>query len=284
MTCYGPDAVYLEEDIVGVDNEHRQFTCLLQEQSCWANVCTEPGMVAFMAANAASALPGTVTSIEVHLSAGVLKNALSAGLPHTTQRGPAVAAAAGAISRQPERGLTILGDLTPTQVDEALSLVAAGSVKVKWDTSHQGVYGKCIVRNSEHTSEVVVSGSHTGIVEQRLDGKPVPTPDGHGRNSGLSILRGWTFDHLIDTVMTLPASEFGWLLDGARSCVNLSEADSPNPQAHLATPREACAALSCDGTPLTEAAGRTFKAIEARMSGTPWPVLTSGGKIGRAHV
>ncbi|MEX0974051.1 MAG: L-serine ammonia-lyase, iron-sulfur-dependent, subunit alpha [Bacillota bacterium] len=259
------------------EDQSQELIRLLREQSCWANVCTEPGMVAFMASKAAALLREQPTSIEIHLSGGVLKNALSAGLPHTTEKGPAVAAAAGAVARQPEKGLTILGDLTPSQVDEALGLVRTGRVTVKWDTCRLGVYGKCIVRSAGHVAEVVVSGSHTRVAEQRLDGRPVFASDDHPVTAGLSSLRSWTFDRLIDTVLSLETSELTWLLEGAKSCIGLSETNTLDPARLSATPEDACAALSCSGTPMTDAAGRTFKAIQARMSGTPWPVLTSGG-------
>ena len=277
MTYCGYDAICLGGDVVKAEDQSQELIRLLREQSCWANVCTEPGMVAFMASKAAALLREQPTSIEIHLSGGVLKNALSAGLPHTTERGPAVAAAAGAVARQPEKGLTILGDLTPSQVDEALGLVRTGRVTVKWDTCRLGVYGKCIVRSAGHVAEVVVSGSHTGVAEQRLDGRLVFASDDHPVTAGLSSLRSWTFDRLIDTVLSLETSELTWLLEGAKSCIGLSETNTLDPARLSATPEDACAALSCSGTPMTDAAGRTFKAIQARMSGTPWPVLTSGG-------
>lgn len=255
-----------------------EFIRLLKEQSCWANVCTEPGMVAFMAAKTAALLDEPPANVEVHLSSGVLKNALSAGLPHTDRRGPAVAAAAGAVARQPEKGLTILGDLTEEQVKQALGMVDSGRVTAKWDTGHPGVYGKCVIRTAGHVAEVVVSGSHTGVVSQSVDGHPVALSGHASGGSGLAPLRGWTFERLVDVVMSLDTAELSWLLDGAKSCVGLSEAgDGSKREWSQATPEEACAALSCDGTPVIEAAGRTFKAIQARMSGTPWPVLTSGG-------
>jgi len=235
-------------------------------------------MVAFMAAKAASTLPDGFESIEVHLSGGILKNALSAGLPHTTERGPAVAAAAGAIARHPERGLTILGDLNPSDVQDAVRLVKAGRVTVKWDTQHNSVYGKCIIKGSGHTAEVVVAGSHTGVVEHRLDGNSLAVATGSGMVPGLSAIRNWTFDRLIEAAMSLEPKELEWLLKGAESCAVLAEASSPGALGcSTVTPTEAMAALSCCDTPMTDAAGRTFQAIQARMSGTPWPVLTSGG-------
>ena len=258
-------------------DDRQQLTRLLREQACWANVCTEPGMVAFMAANAASMMDEEISEIEIHLSGGVLKNALSAGLPHTTERGPAIAAAAGALSRMPEKGLTILGELTSDQVKKALQMVQHGRVKVKWDTRHQGVHGKCIVRSAHHVAEVTVSGSHTAVVDRTLDGKSIAPLGGRGSGEGLASLKSWTFDHLVDIVMSVAPSELSWLLEGARSCANLSERKDLSLGSLPAAPENACAALSCNRTVMVEAAERTVRAIQARMSGIPWPILTSGG-------
>ncbi len=88
-------------------------------------------------------------------------------------------------------------------MNQALSLVAAGMTKVKWDSAYDGVYGKCIVRTQNHRAEVVVQGAHTRITEERLDGDLVASRllrkqiglrplarmhsrslDGHGSNFG----------------------------------------------------------------------------------------------------
>lgn len=251
---------------------------MLREQASWANVCTEPGMVAFMASKAAALADEDPVSIEVHLSSGILKNALSAGLPHTTRKGPDVAAAAGAIARRPDKGLTILGELTEEQVNQALKLVESGQVNIKWDNNHSGVYGKCIVNTAHHSAVVVVSGSHTRVTEEHLDGRFVTVSPSPVNGSGLSPLKAWTFEQLIDTVMDISPADLMWLLEGAESCVRLSEANSGWGALDLgAMPEKACAALSCTGNLVTEAAERTFRAIQARMNGVPWPILTSGG-------
>ncbi len=261
--------------------DSRELMRILKEQACWANVCTEPGMVAFMASKAVSLLDEPFLSIEIHLSGGILKNALSAGLPHTDLKGPEVAAAAGAVSGSPDKGLTILGDLSREAVAEASDLVARGVVSVKWDAEHGGIYGKCIARSAHHTAEVVVSGSHTGIVEEKVDGSLV---DGASRGvspPGLSVLRAWTFDRLLEAVMAVPIEELGWLLEGAKSCSGLAQSGAAlselSDPSLTASPDRALAALSCPENLVIGAAGHAFRAIYARMSGAPWAVLTSAG-------
>jgi L-cysteine desulfidase len=256
----------------------KEFMRVLKEQACWANVCTEPGMVAYMASKAAALAGEEPVTIEVHLSGGILKNALSAGLPHTTRKGPDVAAAAGTIARKPEKGLTILGEISEEEMTEALRIVDQGRVIVKWDARHDGIYGKCILKTANHTAEVKVSGSHTGLAELILDGSAIAVSGSSDGSSGLSSLRDWTFNRLIDVVMALDPSEFGWLAEGADSCVRLSEAGSASSATSLgAIPEVACTVLRCDSTSLTEIASQAFRAIDTRMSGLPWPVVTSAG-------
>jgi len=234
-------------------------------------------MVAFVAAKAASLLDEPLVSVEIHLSGGILKNALSAGLPHTNEKGPALAAAAGAVSRDFRKGLTILGDLTSSQIDEAIALVRAGRVSVKWDTKHSAVYGKCIAKTKSHCAVAVVSGSHTSVTEESLDGRPIASGANGTSGAGLSGLRGWTFDRLVDAVMSIDPRELGWLLEGAKSNIGLSETDPSAAASLTEVSKEACSVLSCDETLITQAAGLTSRAIDMRMSGKPWPILTSSG-------
>ncbi len=249
---------------------------LLKEQSAWASVCTEPAMVALAAAQAVGALGEPPVSITVYLSAGVLKNALSAGLPRTARRGPEIAAALGAISRAPELGLTILGNVSERELDEALKMVAAGKVTVQWARDHDGVYGKCVVKGTHHVAEAVIERSHTNITRVSRDGKPTESCVTEGRHSDLRVLRDWDLGRLLVAALDLDVSRLGWLLQGARSCVRLTERSPELLPENLIGFAWICSSDSC-GTPIVEVANRVARAIAARMSGVPWPVVTSGG-------
>jgi len=261
----------------GPDDSQR-FVRILREQACWANVCTEPGMVALMTARAADLAGEPALQIEVCLSGGILKNALSAGLPHIQVKGPDIAAAAGAVVRDPSKGLTILGNLSEAQMGEALSLARAGRVTVKWDSAHQGVYGKCILRTKNHVAEVVVEGSHTNITEEKLDGRLLVSAASTSTTSGLFALREWKFERLIDIIMSVDPVELDWLLQGARSSSDLAEAADDLACCHdIVMWPASCTTVSSGDWPAMEAANRAAKAICARMNGCAWPVLTSGG-------
>lgn len=249
---------------------------LLKEQAAWATVCTEPAMVALSAAKAAHTLGEPPVSIEVYLSGGVLKNALSAGLPHTAKKGPELAAALGALSAKPELGLTILGNVTESDLDEALDMAASGKVKVHWEREREGVYGKCVARGANHIAEAVIERSHTNITMVALDGRPAEACATEAKRSDLSALREWDFPRLVEAALMIDASRLEWLLEGARSCVRLSEKAPGLVAEDMIDFTWVCSSDSC-GTPIVDVANRVSRAIFARMSGVPWPVVTSGG-------
>lgn len=249
---------------------------LLREQSTWASVCTEPAMVALAAAQAARVLGEPPQSIEVHLSGGVLKNALSAGLPHTTQKGPEIAAALGAIAADPSKGLTILGSITDEQLDQAFEMAASGRVAVRWAREHKGVYGKCVVRGARHTAEAVIERSHTNFTRVLLDGQSAQACATEGRKSDLAVLREWSLTRLLDAVFGVQWTQMRWLLQGARSCVRLADESRRLVSDDTISPDWVCSSPACE-TSIIEVAGSVSRAISARMEGIPWPVVTSGG-------
>jgi L-cysteine desulfidase len=249
---------------------------LLEEQSVWANVCTEPGMVALTASKAASLTDEFPDRIEVHLSGGVLKNALSAGLPNTSTKGPDMAAAIGAVVKKPEDGLNILGNATDEQLEKAMSLVSSGKVQVKWARGHDGVYARCVIRTKSHEAEAVVQGSHTNFVRVSFDGSVIESASLTDGGSSLRPLRGWTFHRLLEAVYSLDLNDLDWLLEGARACTCLAE-KSQTVAERVILPVRSNHRDSGKDMSMIDVAGNVSKAICARMNGVSWPVVTSGG-------
>lgn len=233
-------------------------------------------MVALAAAKAARVLGEPPQSIEVHLSSGILKNALSAGLPNTAEKGPEVAAALGALSADPDKGLTILGSASDDLLDLALEMVASGKVAVYWARERQGVYGKCVVRGAHHTAEAVIENSHTNFTEVLLDGESAQTCATEARTSDLTVLRGWNIPRLLEAVFSIETSWAEWLLQGARSCVKLAESSKDPSSPDTISPAWVCSSPSCE-TSIIDVVDSVSRAISARMGGVSWPVVTSGG-------
>ena len=100
-------------------NEIRQITALMRREVVPATGCTEPAAVALAVAYAASLVDSAPKSIEVLLSANMLKNAMGVGIPGTGTFGIPIAIALGAILAQPEKQLELLDSFTEEELQRA---------------------------------------------------------------------------------------------------------------------------------------------------------------------
>jgi len=264
---------------------------LIRREAQEALGCTEPGMIALAAARARRLAGGQPIRITVWASGPVLKNAQAVGLPGTEARGVAVAAALGAVAGDPGRGLRVLDTLTATHVAEALDLVERGSVAVKLEPDRQGVFTRVELVAGEHRAEVAITGSHTNIVLETLDGKPVterrdsarrpvsgtsdpPAAAGAGAarvEAGLSALpletlRAVPFADAFQAVMQTEPAEFSYLVEGALGNLELAErtlrGEGRQAASHLVE------ALRRLGRPRT--ARRAVVPLSRRPTATPW--------------
>jgi L-cysteine desulfidase len=258
---------------------------LVTEHAQLATICTEPAMVALAASKARGLLETMPDRVEVSMSPGVLKNALSAGLPRGDRKGPAVAAALGSVLGDNGKGLQVLADVTPEEVEIAYDFVDAGKVQVSCEDGITGVYACATAYSGGHVAEVVISGSHTNVTAMTLDGKPVFEKTAV-KSGSLNRLRDMSFDDLYSACMSTDFHELEFLLDGAKSDVRLAlESEQSQNCRHSLNgvedgaqllPGVPCSALASDDL-LSRVHQRVLGAISARMGGTPWPVLTSGG-------
>ena len=81
---------------------------LLKKEIVPAQGCTEPVAVAYAVSLAAERLGSTATEVRLRLSANIIKNALGVGIPGTGMVGIEIAAALGAVIRQPAKKLEVL--------------------------------------------------------------------------------------------------------------------------------------------------------------------------------
>lgn len=253
---------------------------MLKQQSQYATVCTEPAMIALAVQEARKLLGRSPHSVQVTTSPGVFKNALSAGLPCGDRKGPVTAAALGAVLDSPDAGLELLDNITGDQLRSAYEMVDEGRVSVSCDEDHAGVYVHCTACTDRHEARIVISGSHTNISLAMLDGEPIDSclKGSSGPHCSVSELRNMSFAGLLESVMAIDPEHGRFLLEGAQSIWELSERAAKDRTLRHALSGVAMAVESGIWDDLVfQAYHRTVAAISARMGGTPWPVLTSGG-------
>lgn len=259
---------------------------LVIEHAQFATVCTEPSMIALAAAKCRNLLGTLPQRIEVRVSPGILKNALSAGLPCGDRKGPEVSAALGAVIGDDGKGLQILDNVSSEHLESAYSMVDENMVCVSWDEEATGVYACVTCYANGHEAKVIIEGSHTNVTFMSFDGEEVFKSGSDSNASPLRRLREVSFEDLYSACMKTDIEDIRFLLEGAKSDLELSfQAQTAEKQKHSlmgpaekirSSPDKVASSVS-SGCVFSSVYHKVLLAISARMGGTPWPVLTSGG-------
>ena len=104
-------------------SEREQIINLINCEVVPAIGCTEPIAVALCVSKATELLGKRPESIDVLLSANILKNAMGVGIPGTDMMGLPIAIALGSIIGKSEYGLEVLKDSSPEAVEEGKKMI-----------------------------------------------------------------------------------------------------------------------------------------------------------------
>lgn len=128
--------------------------------------CTEPMAVALATARAKEALGTLPESIEVLLSANILKNAMGVGIPGTGMVGLPIAVALGATIGRSEYQLEVLRDLTPETLAQGNEYLQQNRINIQLK---EGISEKLYIEVTCHGkddthSTAIISGAHTRFI------------------------------------------------------------------------------------------------------------------------
>ena len=158
-----------------LDKETRdRIISLIHKEVVPAIGCTEPMAVALATARAKEALGSLPESIDVLLSANILKNAMGVGIPGTGMIGLPIAVALGATIGRSEYQLEVLRDLTPESLAEGKLYMQQHNINIK---QKEGIAEKLYIEITCHAadgkqSKAIISGSHTRFIYiENADGK-----------------------------------------------------------------------------------------------------------------
>ena len=150
-----------------LDKETRdRIIALIHKEVVPAIGCTEPMAVALATARAKEALGSLPESIDVLLSANILKNAMGVGIPGTGMIGLPIAVALGASIGRSEYQLEVLRDLTPESLAEGKLYMQQHDINIKLK---DGITEKLYIEITCHAangkqSKAIISGSHTRFI------------------------------------------------------------------------------------------------------------------------
>ena len=270
-------------------NEIRQITALMRREVVPATGCTEPAAVALAVAYAASLVDSAPKSIEVLLSANMLKNAMGVGIPGTGTFGIPIAIALGAILAQPEKQLELLDSFTEEELQRAKALTKTECIEVglKEGDGIDRLHIEVRLTDTEgHVARSVIKATHTGLTELSLDGvdrmglrqeavAQEACPEETTEEEPIAL----TFDLVYGYALEAPLEEISFIYEAALQNKRASEFSLAHSYGHsLGKLMNSDLGQRYFGnTPLTRMLAYTSSACDARMDGAPITVMSNSG-------
>ena len=249
-----------------------QIIALVHQEVVPAIGCTEPMCVALCTAKATEQLGCRPERIEARLSANILKNAMSVGIPGTGMIGLPIAIALGALIGKSEYQLEVLKDLTPEALEEGKRFVAEDRIDIKLK---EGVCDKLYVEMTVFAGDkketAIIAGSHTHFV---TDASAVQ----HGATVkddeiALNMQLVWEFS------TTAPLEEIQFIEEARKLNMNAARESLKGNYGHnLGKTIDRPLAKGIFGNSIySHIISRTASACDARMGGAMIPVMSNSG-------
>ncbi|TCL63296.1 L-cysteine desulfidase [Hydrogenispora ethanolica] len=230
--------------------------------------CTDPGTVAYAAAQAASLLPGELAAIRVRLSPNLYKNALYVGIPILKQRGIEHAALLGALIKRPEKKLEVLSLIDETVLRQFALAKERLEISVDYQEFADPLYLEVECRSAGHCVKVVIQGDYDRITQIVCDQELLHTAAAAALPQDAPA--GVSWGELYHSA----------LHGGLEELKELGEYEAINRRAafHGAAGAELCPAADRDIHAMAGVCREyVFRASRMRMSGEPFQIASVAG-------
>lgn len=263
------------------DKQTREkIIALIHKEVVPAIGCTEPMAVALCTAKAAETLGTVPQTIEVYLSANILKNAMGVGIPGTGMIGLPIAIALGALIGKSEYELEVLKDLTPDSLDAGKKYVNEKHIQIFLkENITEKLYVEVCCKADGASSTAIISGSHTNFVFVEKEGnvlfdKRKPSTDESDDDDIRLDLRT-----VHEFATTAPLSEIRFILATKEYNMKAAEEAIKGNYGHnLGKTIDRPLSHGIFGkTIFSQIIAKTASACDARMGGAMIPVMSNSG-------
>ena len=146
------------------------YVKILHEELVPAMGCTEPIAVAYAAALARKTLGALPETVDIRVSANIIKNVKSVVVPHTGGlRGIEAAAAAGIVAGVADAQLEVLAQVTEGQIAQMAPYLQQARFSVAPSETDYIFDIQITVGAAGHTAFVQIAGGHTNVIGLRKD-------------------------------------------------------------------------------------------------------------------
>lgn len=196
--------------------QFRRLNDLLKEDVLPAFGCTGPVAVAYVAAEARSAVGGTPQKIVIRADKDICAKNDDVGIPGTMVKGLKMAASMGACAGDPAAKLEVLKNITPGQEAQARAFSEQGDVQIipDWDTDILGIYIAAEVTTENGVGKATVAKRHHNVVYKEANGK-VLIDQRFDRRAGLDEsqdpIHEYSFRDFYEYATEIEIEELYWL-------------------------------------------------------------------------
>ena len=243
--------------------------------------CTEPIACAYaMAAAAEQLVPDPATKIKLAVDPGTYKNGAAVVVPHSgDSKGNLIAAAMGVFVADASTKLEVLQSVTPDILRRASDLIKSGAVEYFCSEDKKEFYVQARVESADSWACCILSGGHANIVSLQKNGVEIiqeKSPGASEPEDYKSRLREMTIQDLINEVIQLDKETREYLQRGIEMNLSIAEAGVKIEKTAYQLQRMKESGVMTKDL-VFDAKLKVAAAVDARMSGYPMPVMTSGG-------
>lgn len=258
-----------------------QIVALLKKEMVVAMGCTEPAASALAGSKATELLGAIPTRVTVFASRDMIKNAMAVGIPNCEERGILTAVCLGVFSKNAQKDLSILAQVTQEQRECAAKLVKASALELAEDVPP--VYVRVEAEGGGHKASCTVSYEHDHFTEMSCDGAALlyqsQERDGKG-DAEDALLGSLSLQDVLDFVKTVDKADVAFVLEGAKTNYALARHSLEHGYG-LKVANTVLADMPKEPSTIQEAytyaAAYAAAGSDARMSGCPMPVVINSG-------
>lgn len=261
-------------------NTRDRILKLIHKEVVPAIGCTEPMAVALCTAKAAETLGQKPETIDLKLSANILKNAMGVGIPGTGMIGLPIAVALGALIGKSDYKLEVIKDLTPESLEEGKEYVAGKHIDIKLKhgiTEKLYIEVTCKAAGSETTA--IIAGGHTTFVYIEKDGNVLMDNRRSNNDGNEDEEIKLNMSIVYDFATTAPLDEISFITETKDYNMRAaSEAIKGNYGHNLGKTIDRPLSQGIFGKSIfSKILARTASACDARMGGAMIPVMSNSG-------
>ena len=258
-------------------NLYDAYLRLLHRELVPAMGCTEPIAVAYAAAVAAGELKCLPETVDIRVSANIIKNVKSVIVPNTGGlHGLEAAAAAGIIAGEPDKKLLVISQVTRQQQEEIARYLTTAAFSVKESDSGALFDIQITLTGGGHRTMCRIAEDHTNIVCIQQDGNTLyerrlndPQEESAQEKALLSV------EKIVEFADTARLSDVQELLERQIRCnMDIAKEGLEHPYGA----RIGQVLLKARGSDIvTRAKAYAAAASDARMGGCEKPVVINSG-------